>query len=406
MNLFSSPPKKGGRVKGLTPLKSKQGHAAFDDEVRDDISYSIRDDSNRPKLVSKTTTFDSIAKDPDFRTTRVTVTVLGIMGGIKCETNGKTAKQINHGNGRVLGDVPVIAVVTGFNQITPNQVSATHIPSMPLSGRNSTQESSRKHNLAAIWETDSDSLSEQQTQSTVSFKRRVKVMHIDTHLDVQDNRCMYTAEKLTLVISLMRGAEMITLGTCLVHFTGTESKQIQISLPVKVTKEAVHKAVSLIKGTKMKKKLQKSDRRKVVKPVSFKGDPSRAYSLDEDASLSILLSSLYETNFTEDDMVSVSDLEVDSKLASRSSEDSEESNEFVAIDASTRHILNLPNIGAPYSLSLIGSSIMNEEDSTFQRNEFKSMKPQTPNTPQSMSSFSFSSASFEMPRYYTDKCSV
>lgn len=397
MNLYGSPQSKGGRVKGLTPLKSKQGHAAFEDDDRDDISYSVRDEPKVPRLVSKTTTFDSIAKDPEFRTARVTVTVLGVMGGIICHTNAKTTKRINQGNGRILGDVPVIAVVTGFNQITPNQVSATHIPSIPLSGRNSTQESSKKHNLAAIWETDSGSLSEQQTQSTVTFKRRIKRMNIDNHNDDQIKRCMYTAEKLTLVISLMRGAEMITLGTCLVHFTGMENNQIQISLPVKVTKEAVHKAVSLIKGTKIKK-LQKSDKRKVVKPVSFKGDPSRTYSLDEDASLSIILSSQIENNFIEDDIATVSDLEDDSKLGSGSSEDSEESKEFVAIDASTRHILSLPNIGTPYTLSLIGSSVMGEENSTFQRNEFKSMKQQTPKTPQSMSSFS--TASFEMPRYY------
>lgn len=329
------------------------------------------------------------------------------MGGIICETNGKATKQIDSRNARVLGDMPVMAIVTGFNQTTSTQVSATHVPSIPLSGKNITRNNSKKFNVAAVWQTDSERLDEPQTQSTMSFTRRIKKMEIDTHVEGQSKRCMYTAEKLNLVISLMRGSEMITLGTCLVHFTGLETQQVQLSLPVKVTKDAVHRAVGLIKGIKVKK-LPKSDKRKRVKAISFKGDPSRSYRLDEDASLSILLSSQILNTRTQHNQSSPSDtkigrtIEIQPSSSSSSygkdsrqgSECSNESDEIVAIDSSTRNILNLPNLGAPHTLSLIDSCILGDEMSTFQKNRVKSTKQDTPKSAYSMSSFS--SASFEM----------
>lgn len=405
MNVFSSPKRKNGRVKGLTPLKSKQGHAAFDEDVRDDVSMTNKDDI--VPSVSKKSTFDSIENDPEFKTAKISVTVLGIMGGILCETNGKATKQIDNRNARVLGDMPVMAVVTGFNQTTPTQVSATHIPSIPLSGKNITRNDSKKFNVAAVWEIDSERLDEPQTQSTMTFTRRIKKMEIDTHVEGQEKRCMYTAEKLNLVISLMRGSEMITLGTCLVHFTGMETKQVQLSLPVKVTKDAVHRAVGLIKGTKIKK-VSKSDKRKRVKAVSFEGDPSRSYRLDEDASLSILLSShivktrLQQTGSTASDAKTEAIIEIQASSSSSSgdkhsieeSQCSDDSNDFVPIDASTRNILNIPNLGAPYTLSLIDSCILGDDISRYQTNGQKSMKQDTPKSAYSMSSFS--SASFEM----------
>jgi hypothetical protein len=406
MNVFSSPKRKGGRVKGLTPLKSKQGHAAFDEEdVRDDVSMTNKDDI--AQMVNKKSTFDSIENDPEFKTAKVAVTVLGIMGGIICETNGKAKKQIDNRNARVLGDMPVMAIVTGFNQTTSTQVSATHVPSIPLSGKHITRNNSKKFNVAAVWQTDSERLDEPQTQSTMSFNRRIKKMDIDTHVEGQSKRCMYTAEKLNLVISLMRGSEMITLGTCLVHFTGLETQLVQVSLPVKVTKDAVHRAVGLIKGIKVKK-LSKSDKRKRVKAISFKADPSRSYRLDEDASLSILLSSQIVNTRTQINQSSPSDTKIGrmieiqpsssssfcGKESRQGSECSNESDEIVAIDSSTRNILNLPNLGAPHTQSLIDSCILGDEMSTFQKNRVKYTKQDTPKSAYSMSSFS--SASFEM----------
>lgn len=405
MNVFSSPKQKGGRMKGLTPLKSKQGHAAFDDDVRDDVSMTNKNDV--AQTVSKKSTFDSLENDPEFKTAKISITVLGIMGGILCETNGKATKQIDKRNARILGDMPVMAIVTGFNQTTSTQVSATHVPSIPLSGKNITRDDSKKFNVSAVWQTDSERLNEPQTQSTMSFSRRIKKMEIDTHVEGQEKRYMYTAEKLNLVISLMRGSEMITLGTCLVHFTGMETNQVQLSLPVKVTKDAVHRAVSLIKGVKVKK-LPKSDKRKRVKAVSFKGDPSRSYRLDEDASLSILLSSQIKEEKTQQTHSSAIDTKVgttieiqpsnssasDGQQSTEGSECSNESDELVAIDATTRNILKLPNIGAPYTLSLIDSCILGDETSTFQKNMGTSKKQETPKSLYSMSSFS--SASFEM----------
>jgi hypothetical protein len=76
------------------------------------------------------------------------------------------------------------------------------------------------------------------------------------------------------------------------------------------------------------------------------------------------------------------------------SECSNESDELVAIDASARNILKLPNIGAPYTLSLIDSCILDDETSTVQKDRGTSKKQETPKSVYSMSSFS--SASFEL----------
>ena len=68
-----------------------------------------------------------------------------------------------------------------------------------------------------------------------------------------------------------------------------------MNLPVKVTKYALKKAVSQLKGEKMKKKHAKS-KLKPLKPVTFKGDPGRTYRLDEETVLSLLI----ETSKTDD----------------------------------------------------------------------------------------------------------
>lgn len=237
----------------------------------------------------------NVNNDPSFESMHIKIQLLGLMNGIVMETSHREAHRIKNNKSKALGDVPVFAVITGFNEVPPGNYQrertlvATHLPSIPIENVASSQ--GKTHNFMAVWPADFDPTGDQ--TSTVMFTRKMKKAPIKSLAGVQTNStttCMYTTESLILAISLMRGSDMITLGTVNVHFTGAETSSVQTNLPVKVTKNSVNKAVAQMKGEKIKKKWNKNkNKRKLLKPLSFKGDPSRNYRLDEDAVLSLLV---------------------------------------------------------------------------------------------------------------------
>lgn len=233
----------------------------------------------------------SVLEKDDQDEMEIKIQLLGLTNGIILETTSKETKKIKSGKSKLIGDEPVFAVVTGFHEVQAKEktVVASHIPSLPIELHTGTKRRGNKIGMMALWPADFDTSGT--ATSTTTFTRKMNSKTIESLKDVQTNETqtlMYTTESLTLSISLMRGKEMITVGTCTVHFTGTETNSMQANLPIKTSKYAIGKAKCQIQGKKMKKKYEKM-KQKPMKAVSFKGDPHRSYRLDDDAILSILI---------------------------------------------------------------------------------------------------------------------
>jgi hypothetical protein len=277
----------GSKGKGI-PLK---------DEGYGGASKDLNDARNRSILAvgTESVSFDSVESEGQFEETQINIQLIGLTNGIVMETSGREARRIDANKVSLSGDEPVFAVVTGFHEVKGSgAIVASHLPSLPVETQRKSK--GKKHTLMAMWPADFDPNGAK--TSCVTFTRKMKKESIQSLEPVQKNNtktCMFTTQSLSMSISLMRGNEIKTVGTVSVHFTGAESKPTQMNLPVKVTKYALKKAVSQLKGEKMKKKHAKS-KLKPLKPVTFKGDPGRTYRLDEETVLSLLI----ETSKTDD----------------------------------------------------------------------------------------------------------
>lgn len=248
---------------------------------------------------TESSTFDSGVQSEDaFESTQIKIQLLGLTNGIVMETTGREDRRIKANKKKLLGDEPVFAVVTGYHEAQGTEtkrIIASHLPSVPIEKQSGSK--GKKHHLMALWPADFDPNQGTQTSSVI-FTRKAKKAPIQSLKSVQQNNTktrMYTTEILSLSVSLMRGTEIKTVGTVTVHFTGADSKPTQVNLPVKVTKYAAKKASAKMKGEKMKRKDCRA-KLKPLKSVSFKGDPTRSYRLDEDSVLSLVI----ETSQTED----------------------------------------------------------------------------------------------------------
>lgn len=278
----------GSKGKGI-PLKEEGyggGASKHLDDARDRSILAVGTES---------TSFDSVESGDQFEQTQIKIQLIGLTNGIIMETTGREARRIDANKVTLLGAEPVFAVVTGFHEVKGGAIVASHLPSLPVE-KQMNSKGRKKHTLMAMWPADFDPNGAQ--TSCVTFARKMKKESIQSLEPVQKNNtktCMFTTQSLSMSISLMRGNEIKTVGTVSVHFTGAESKSTQMNLPVKITKYALKKAVSQLKGEKMKKKHTKS-KLKPLKPVTFKGDPGRTYRLDEETILSLLI----ETSKTDD----------------------------------------------------------------------------------------------------------
>ncbi len=250
----------------------------------------VRDQSIFP-IGTESTSFEESHDNNEFQNIDIKVQILGLMNGLIMEATGKESKKIKSKKSKPLGEEPIFAVVSGFSEVPSKKaIVATHLPSLELEMQASSPDG-KEHSLMAVWPADFDPDGNQ--TSSVTFTRKMKTTTIDSLAGVQKHKsktCMYTTENLILAISLRKGKEIITLGTTMVHFTGEEKRPIQTNLPLKTTKHSVKKAVAQMKGEKIKKKNEKS-KRKLMKPVSFKSDPSRSFYLGEDSVISMLVQS-------------------------------------------------------------------------------------------------------------------
>jgi len=274
------------------------------DEVDGTPKY-LEDERNRSILAigTESTSFDSVLIEDAFESTQIKIQLLGLTSGIVMETTGREARKIKTNKSKALGDEPVFAVVTGFHEVAgKGVVIGSHLPSIPIEKQ--TDSKGKKHKLMALWPADFDPNQGTQT-SSVTFTRKVKKAPIPSLESVQQSNTktrMYTSESLHLTLSLMRGKEIKTVGIVCVHFTGAESKPTQMNLPVKVTKYAVKKAIAQMKGEKMKRK-HSMKKLKPLKPVTFKGDPSRSYRLGEDSILSLVIETSKNEDFQAHDII-------------------------------------------------------------------------------------------------------
>ena len=279
----------------------------YEDLKQIDVSYhSEENDQARERSIfpvgTDSTTSSVGSNFEENKDISIKIQLLGLMNGIVMETNKKRTAKIKSNASKPLDD-EIFAVITGFNEALPSsdkrRVIATHLPSLPLEVKE-TSVSGKEHNIMALWPADFDPNGNE--TSSVTFNRKMKREKINSLVGIQKHKsqtCLYTTENLVLAISIRKGAEIITLGTCNVHFTGSETKATQTNLPVKTSKNSVKKAIAQMKGCKLEKK-NESKKQKSMKPVSFKSDSSRSFYLAEDTVLTMLLESAEQNQCIEE----------------------------------------------------------------------------------------------------------
>jgi hypothetical protein len=221
----------------------------------------------------------------------VTVSV-NLLEGLVMESKGRfvehTRNHITSSN-----SLPVTAVVSFLKNVSSCQTIATHVPSLPI-GAPSSSEGKKEHNFMARWPVDFDPDGDALSTLKISRLMRKELVPIDH----QNNELKlgFVAEEIELIISLMQGSEMLTLGKANLVITGEETQEMVIDLPVQMTKRNHDKE----NKEKIRRRSPSPFRRsaspfrrnstkqvpkstKVLKPVSFSGDSKRRYKLSEHA---------------------------------------------------------------------------------------------------------------------------
>ena len=235
--------------------------------------------SDNNSYITGVTDSSLLQENEVFRNVDITVAVLGLTHGIMMETSKNEDRRINRGEENLLGDSPVLAVVSGVKEASSEQM---HLPSMPLQNANlSVNSKPRRYEFMALWPAN-----EENKRSTLTFTRRIKRTCVNETYS-------YSNEKLILAVSLMKGYEIITLGQVSIPFTFSE-ENIHVQLPVRTTISHVEYAASKMKGLKFRKNKMKrrSKMNNLVKPLAFHDDPSRIFSFHEDSMLNVLIQTL------------------------------------------------------------------------------------------------------------------
>ena len=254
--------------KGSDSLSSKNMSDSLPEKMPDSLTCA-----------TSNSTLQSDASVSEFQMMDVRITILGLMtGGIIMKTTRNEHQRIVSKKTSILGNVPLFAVISSTNRLdtSHSNVATSYLPSKMM--QKPFQSSGKAHKFPAVWENDLG-LSKNDT-SSIKLSRRLKKSTIIAGIDKNDNdvrHYLYTAEKLDLNLNLMRGSEMITLGTISVFFTGQEAKKVQSNLPIKIFQNDIKKGNGMNgKGTTYQ---------------TFNGDKTRKYRLDEDSILSVLIQS-------------------------------------------------------------------------------------------------------------------
>jgi len=231
----------------------------------------------------------------------VTVAVLGLSGIImdapKKKSNNKFKDSISLSSSgstfdSVDGGEPITSVITFFKNVSSSHTAiASHLPSIPLRNTKS-KVSDTKYHFMATWPTDFDPMGNE--LSTFKCTRMMKKEYVpnDPHDYSYDNnrdRPVFCSERIPLTIGLMKGTEIITVGSAAIVLTGEERDEVQVNLPVSLNKQEMKESMQSGSSQKMKKKPSKKKRGTKLKPVSFPNDSKHKFCMEENSCLRLLV---------------------------------------------------------------------------------------------------------------------
>lgn len=184
--------------------------------------------------------------------------------------------------------VPTTAVVScrrnAFSSSTPME---TFLPSLPLTSASAPRHGSARY--MANWRIDDDSPEEStcntMKQSTFTILRAMKRenYHPETKLR---NIANYMHETIDLNVFVGRGKELLTLGTASLAVAGDEEAEVTMNIPVKPMLTE-NRRDDLLIPPKSRRKSRKNTRKYLRNKPSFLHEPTKTYSLAENATLRI-----------------------------------------------------------------------------------------------------------------------
>jgi len=183
----------------------------------------------------------------------------------------------------LVGKVPVTAVISCFKSVSGNKEIATHIPSLPLVTPIKSI-SKKAHKYIVRWPVDYNTMGD--ALSTFRYKRLMKKESLSNDQGNNPYSYGYMAEEIELNICLMRGSDMITLGSANLVVTGEEIEEITVDLPINVSKGAAKRDKKARSPSPLRRNGSKifnitKGGTKTIKAQSFPGDSRRKYKLSE-----------------------------------------------------------------------------------------------------------------------------
>ena len=282
-------------------------------------------------------TFESTSSQ--FQMMNITVSV-NLLEGLIMESKGRFVEHnrnhtISHNSHSSQNRLPVTAIVSFLKNVSSCQTIATHLPSLPI-GAPSYSERSKEYNFIARWPVDFDPDGDALSTLKISRLMRRDFIPIEHYAaDSNDLKLGFVAEEIELVISLMQGSEMLTLGKANLVITGEENQEMVVDLPVnnmksheKENKEKLRqrspspfrRSASPFRRNTTKQATKNS---KALKRVSFTGDPKKRYRLSEHAVVRVQVQVIPQFETAQDD-----DLEFESNENLSNNHDSRNINQY------------------------------------------------------------------------------
>lgn len=230
----------------------------------------------------------------------VTVTVLQL-AGLTCQ---HTISKRSHSNSELdNGDGVAVSAVASFarNTISSNTRILTHIPSLPVLGTSMKQshngrkiQQNSRYNArwpAYDFKYDTDDI----RHSSFTFSRVLKQeqLSLESSANMPQAGAGFESELVDVCIGLVKGTEIITLGSTTLVVSG--QSRATLSNADLIVRSEIPANFMTIKSSSSGAHHSSSNSKKQQKPkkikyASFPSDPSRRYSLADNATLSVQIS--------------------------------------------------------------------------------------------------------------------
>lgn len=282
------------------------------DTTQTSIKLAVSEDVSE---LQHTTLFDF--GENDFELMHVTVSIHGLTGiiseqvaskrkmGLSRPSKGKmgqpkskrgsssaastlTPTDISSADDSFLNKIPTTAVVAFSRNVSNSQTKIyTHLPSLPLGVPSSScgyvnryMASWPEHTVPCLHPSEVQS----PNQSSFTFQRMMmKEQMVARTSRERSVMSSYVHETIDLRINLCRGKEMIPLGIASLAISGDEEGESLINIPLFRVSSKGKKVV----GTPPKGVFKKSKSKKSSKGTAFPSDPSKKFSLAENATLRV-----------------------------------------------------------------------------------------------------------------------